>query len=295
MITEELTSSFLEGSIRHRRKTPVGHAFSYPIGLYGVRLAEWDRLAELGWSISTRRFNRTWFRRRDYFQPGNGDLDQAVRRHVFLATDWYPDGPIELVAHPRYFGWNFNPVSFYFCYAAEDRDADNPVPSAILAQITNTPWHERHTYCLYGGTVQTSEKGWRTRRFRFPKHFHVSPFNPMEQDYEWLFGFHPGGLHIHMNVRGRNGRVFDATLALARHPLNRQTLRYASKHYPAETIRASIGIHWNALRLWLKGARFHGHPGYAREATVPMGDAPSAHAETAGNSNYYGTVTSWKT
>ena len=294
-MTAALASSFLEGSIRHRRLAPVGHEFTYPIGLYGIRLSEWERLPELSPAISTRRLNRLWFRRRDYFQPGNGRLDEAVRRHVFLATDWYPDGPVELVTQPRYYGWCFNPVSFYLCYAADADHQDNPVPEAILAQITNTPWHERHSYCLSGGDIQESERGWRTRRYRFPKQFHVSPFNPMEQDYEWLFGFHRDGLKVHMNVRGAEGKAFDATLALNRYPLDRSTIRYALGRYPAETIRASIGIHWNALRLWLKGAVFHDHPGYAGQATMPVQGAASQSTTTISRTDHFGTVTSWKT
>ena len=290
-MTQALSGSFLEGTIRHRRTSPVVHEFAYPIGLYGVRLSEWDRLPSLSAGISTRCLNRIWFRRRDYFQPGNGDLESAVRRHVFLATDWEPDGAIELVTHPRYFGWCFNPVSFYLCYGKDAETESNPVPRVILAQITNTPWHERHTYCLVADDFTQTNEGWRSVRFRFPKDFHVSPFNPMEQDYEWLFAFHREGLRVHMNVKGREGKAFDATLSLTRHPLNREWVRYAMKRYPAETIKASIGIHWNAFKLWRKGARFHDHPGYA----MGTGDRTDAGGTETTTLNNVGKVTSWKT
>lgn len=294
-MTQALSGSFLEGSIRHRRVDPVGHEFCYPIGMYGVRLSEWDQLPSLARGVSTRHINRIWFRRRDYFQPGNGDLETAVRRHVYLATDWEPDGPIELITHPRYFGWCFNPVSFYLCYAADAHASDNPVPRVILAQITNTPWHERHSYCLSDATVTESRDEWRTMRFRFPKQFHVSPFNPMEQDYEWLFAFHPQGLRVHMNVKGSKGKAFDATLSLRRYPLDAERMQYAMKRYPAETIKASIGIHWHAFKLWRKGARFHDHPGYAGGSSEPLGSSCLTTTDTMSNLNNVGTVTSWKT
>lgn len=288
-----LASQFLEGSIRHRRFTPVRHDFSYPIGLYAVRLVEWDDLSALHSAVSTRRLNRVWFRRRDYFQPGNGSLDGAVRRHVELATGQRPRGPVELVTHPRYWGWLFNPVSFYFCYPESADQQANPVPDVILAQITNTPWHQRHTYVLSGGAITETATGWRSRRYRFAKQFHVSPFNPMEQDYEWLFGFHPEGLHVHMNVRGPEGKVFDATLATNRQRLTRETLRYALKRFPAETIKASLGIHLNAFRLWRKGAVFHDHPQWEGASVNDLG--PRLEGPEMTSSELFGSVTSWKT
>ncbi|XOZ34162.1 DUF1365 domain-containing protein [Halomonadaceae bacterium KBTZ08] len=293
MSATPLASQFLEGSIRHRRVTPVRHDFSYPIGLYAIHLAEWDDLPALHSAVSTRRLNRVWFRRRDYFQPGNGSLDGAVRRHVELATGERPHGPIELVTHPRYWGWLFNPVSFYFCYPENPHQAANPVPDAILAQITNTPWHQRHTYVLSGGAITETGSGWRSRRYRFAKQFHVSPFNPMEQDYEWLFSFHPERLHVHMNVRGAEGKVFDATLATKRQCLTRDTLRYALKRFPAETIKASLGIHLNAFRLWRKGAVFHDHPQWEGESAGTL--EPRLEEPEMTSSQLFGSVTSWKT
>ena len=293
MSGEPLISQFLEGSIRHRRMTPVTHAFDTPIGLYAIRLDEWDRLPDLHRGISTRHFNRVWFRRRDYFQAGNGTLDGAVRRHVELATGHRPDGPIELVTHPRYWGWLFNPVSFYFCYASGADEHSNPVPEAILAQITNTPWEQRHSYVLAGGAISETGNGWRSRRYRFAKHFHVSPFNPMEQDYDWLFAFHPEGLHVHMNVRGREGKVFDATLATGRQRLTPDVARDALRRFPAETIKASLGIYLNAFRLWRKGAVFHGHPQWAGESASNL--EPALQTPQNASSDQFGTVTSWKT
>lgn len=290
---EALASQFLEGSIRHRRMTPVRHDFDYPIGMYAIRLDEWDRISGLHPGVSTRHPNRVWFRRRDYFQPGNGSLDAAVRRHVEIATGHCPDGPIELVTHPRYWGWLFNPVSFYFCYEADADQQANPVPCAILAQITNTPWEQRHSYVLSGGAITEGGDGWRSRRYRFAKQFHVSPFNPMEQDYEWLFGFHPEGLRVHMNVRGREGKVFDATLTTARQRLSPELVRQALRRFPAETIKATAGIYLNAFRLRRKGVPFHDHPRWAGQSAVPLG--PSLQTPDTIPSEQYGTVTSWKT
>ncbi|MEQ6885037.1 DUF1365 domain-containing protein [Salicola sp. Rm-C-2C1-2] len=292
MTGEALKSQFLEGSIRHRRMTPVRHAFDYPLGMYAIRLDEWDQLPALHSGIATRRLNRVWFRRRDYFQPGNGSLEGAVRRHVEIATGKRPAGPIELVTHPRYGGWIFNPVSFYFCYSEYADSHPNPVPEAILAQITNTPWKQRHSYVLTGGAITETTNGWRSLRYRFAKHFHVSPFNPMEQDYDWLFGFHPNGLQIHMNVRGGEGKVFDATLAVNRQQLTTQVAQHALRRFPMETIKASLGIHLNAFRLWRKGAVFHDHPQWQGASASNL--EPGLSGSDNAPSNQFGTVTSWK-
>lgn len=289
---DPLKSQFLEGSIRHRRMTPVKYDFDYPIGMYAIRLDEWDLLPGLHPGVSTRRLNQVWFRRRDYFQPGNDSLDGAVRRHVEIATGNRPQGPIELVTHPRYWGWIFNPVSFYLCYPEDADSQTNPVPEAILAQITNTPWKQRHSYVLAGGAITETTDGWRSRRYRFAKHFHVSPFNPMEQDYDWLFGFHPDGLRIHMNVRGAEGKVFDATLAINRQRLTTEVAQHALRRFPMETIKASLGIHLNAFRLWRKGAVFHNHPQWEGASAGNL--EPGLSGPDNAPSNQFGTVTSWK-
>lgn len=279
-----LDSQFLEGSIRHRRVSPLRHTFSYPIGLYSINLAEWHDLDRLARGFSSSGFNWVWLRRRDFFVPALGNLEPAIRRHVELATGWRPDGAIELITHPRYLGYSFNPVSFYFCYDALDQHQDNPIPRVILAQITNTPWHNRHTYCLEAGPLQSGQDGWQTLRFRFAKAFHVSPFNPMNQDYDWLFSFRPGQFRIHMNVHEEGTKRFDATLVVQRRPLDRRTMEDSIRRYPFETLKGALGIYWNALKLKLKGAVFHSYAEPAPDQTVQ----PAPPALDSGK------VTSWK-
>ncbi|MDX1588825.1 MAG: DUF1365 domain-containing protein [Oleiphilaceae bacterium] len=289
-------SEFLTGHIRHRRMTPVIHAFDYPIGMYGVVLSEWNKLGALNPLVSTGYFNWVWFRRKDYFDPAQADLDEAVRSHVHKATGWRPDGPIQLVTHPRYLGYCFNPVSFYLCYEASAPSQSNPVPRSIVAQITNTPWGERHSYCLYQPQGQVSDDGWWTQRYRFSKDFHVSPFNPMDQGYEWLFSFRPGEFRVHMNVHREGIKVFDATLDLTREPLTKASMSRSLVRYPLETLKGTAGIYWQALQLKLKGARFHDHPGDATERTTPeqQPENPAQRRASSSKIPHEGKVTSWK-
>ena len=262
-----LSSSWLSGTVRHRRHTPVGHEFSYNTGMLALDLDEWERFEKVSPFVSVGRFNWLSLHRRDYLDPTVPDLRQAVADRVEIATGWRPDGAVELITHPRHLGYVFNPVSFYFCYRAGDRPSEGAVPAVILAQITNTPWHERHLYCLHvGDDVITTRQGWRTVKAGFSKRFHVSPFNPMDQSYQWTFSFRGPELRIHMNVNGpaadaeAAGRVFDATLVVRRTPVTRKTIHSSLRAFPLESFKVVAGIYWHALRLRLKGVPFHTHP-----------------------------------
>lgn len=253
-----LASQWLTGTVRHRRLSPVNHEFQYDTGMLALDLDEWSSLGALSPFFSIESFNWVSLKRDDYFQPSTPDLKQAISDQVEAATGWRPEGHVELITHPRYFGYVFNPVSFYFCYERGQRAGD--VPRVIVAQITNTPWHERHVYCLERSEGRTSADGWHTQSFSFPKRFHVSPYNPMTQDYRWLFSFRGDELRIHMNVLQEEQKVFDATLVVQRTPLSRKTIHSSLRRFPVESLKVVAGIYWHALRLKLKGAAFQSHP-----------------------------------
>lgn len=278
-------NQWLQGHVRHRRLRPVGHGFRYRTGMLAVDLDHWSSLDKLSPFLSTGHFNWLWVRRKDYFRPDTPDIAAAVRDYVESQTGWRPDGCIQLITHPRYLGFCFNPVSFYFCFEAGQTPGDGAVPRVIVAQITNTPWLERYCYCLDGGPVIEGGRGWRTRRYRFAKAFHVSPFNPMEQDYDWLFSFRPGECRIHMNVSRPDGKDFDATLEVRSETLETATLHRALRQFPLESIKVVAGIYWHALRLKLKGAPFYDHPDKIAPGKSGAKDASATKRKTE----------SWKT
>ncbi len=265
-IRPALASHWLSGTVRHRRLSPVRHEFGYRTGMLALNLGDWHQAGSVSPLFSLERVNGLSLHRRDYLDPQVPDLRQAVCDRVQAATGWRPDGAIELITHPRHFGYVFNPVSFYFCFRKGDAPASGAVPRVILAQITNTPWHERHVYCLEVGEVFAGRAGWRTVEAHFGKRFHVSPFNPMEQDYRWVFSFRGPELRIHMKVSnadasaGEKAKVFDATLMVRRMPLTRRTIACALLRFPLESFKVAAGIYWHALRLRIKGAPFHTHP-----------------------------------
>jgi len=245
-------SALYFGRVRHRRHAPRAHAFEYRLFMAYLDLAEIGRVFRGRWLWSARRPALGWFRRADFLGDPRVPLDEAVRERVAQATGRRPEGPIRMLTHLRYFGLSFNPVTFYYVFDGADTRVET-----IVAEITNTPWNERHAYVL---TDATNEGRGAARRHRLAKRFHVSPFMPMEIDYDWRFSAPGETLAVHMESRNEAGTLFDATLALERRALDGAGLARALAYFPFMTAKVVAAIYWQALRLWAKRVPFHTHP-----------------------------------
>lgn len=255
-----MQSALYFGTVRHRRYAPTRHAFTHRVYMAWLDLSELDSVFQGRWLWSTRGRAVSWLRRADYLGDPSLPLDEAVRQHVAAETGRRPEGPIRLLTHLRTFGYCFNPVTFYYCYDT------NGLLETIAAQITNTPWNERHTYVL---PVSDPQQTRRSRRFRFAKAFHVSPFMPMQIDYDWRFNLPSSRLAVHMINRRAGETLFDATLHLQRREINGHNLAGALLSYPFMTAQVTGAIYWHALRLWLKRTPFHSNPGHMPQEKHP--------------------------
>ena len=253
-------SAIFEGRVRHRRYGAVPHAFTYRLAMMWLDLEEIDHVfAGRGlWSVERR--NLVSFRRADYLGDAAVPLDVAVRDAVEARIGRRPGGPIRMLTNLRTLGHCFNPVTFYYGY-----DAMGVRLEWIVAEITNTPWGERHAYVL----PRTSSVGSDRRlRFRFGKSFHVSPFLPMDVDCDWRF-VEPGRrLAVHMANLDGGAITFDASLSLSRTEITASSLARILVTWPFGTLRILGAIYWQALRLWLKGASFHRHPSKRTSRTI---------------------------
>ncbi len=251
-----MNSAIYFGRVRHRRRAPVEHAFSYGMFMLYLDLQELERVFAGRWLWSAHRRALARFRREDHFGDPDLPLDVCVRDLVERDTGRRPAGPIRLLTHLRYFGYVFNPVSFYYCF-----DANGHRVETIVAEVTNTPWGERHCYVLPAAASTAPGSHLRAHP---AKVMHVSPFMEMDVAYDWRFSVPAERLGVQME-NWRNGvKIFDATLDLQRRAIGTGALARALLCYPLMTLQVIAAIHWQALKLWLKGAPVHDHPDKAQ-------------------------------
>lgn len=250
-------SAIYRGRLQHRRHSPHAHAFGYPLFMLYLDLDEIDTVFAGRWLWSTQRRNLAEFRRSDYLGDPAQPLKVAVRDVVQKELGYCPEGPIRLLSHLRYFGHCFNPVSFYYCF-----DADGETLRVVVAEITNTPWKERHQYVLDVRHAEHKDGQWA---WDFDKQFHVSPFQPMDRQYRWRFGLPAERLFVHMDSRATDGKDFDATLGLQREPITGTSLARCLLRHPALTLRIVLAIHWQAFLIWCKRNPVYDHPDKASE------------------------------
>ena len=235
-----IESGLFVGTLRHRRFTPVEHAFTYPLFMALLDIDCVPELMNLSRLTSHNRWNWASFDDRDHV----GDPSLPLRNRLVVDATRHgielPAGRIFLLTHLRYLGYCFNPVSFFYCLDRADR------LQVVLAEVSNT-FGGRHGYWLRPDPAS------RTFRATAAKSLYVSPFMPVDLQYAFAFTPPAGSLVAHIETSQAGSVGFDATLSLERRPWNAAEVRRVLVRYPAMTTRVMAGIHWEALKLWWKG------------------------------------------
>ena len=245
-------SKIYVGQVKHKRYLPHEHGFNYRMFMMYLDLDELPNLFDRFLFWSARRFNLAYFNRKHHLGDDKQSLKKSVYDLVYKKENIKLNGPVRLLTHLSYFGFGFNPASFYYCY-----DQNGETVQAIVVEVNNTPWGEQFCYVLPANKINATSKN----TFELNKQFHVSPFNPMDQDYQWRLSDPSDHLSVYMKNSVDNKKVFDAVLTLRRIEINSLSLAKMLAGFPLMSLKVVGAIYFEAIRLWLKRTPIFDHPG----------------------------------
>ena len=244
-----MNSAFYVGRLAHARMTPKPHRFSYRVFMPFVDVDQVSDITQRATGWSSRQWAPARFVRSDFIGDAHLSIADAIKIRIFEETNQHFEGQIFLLANWRYFGLQNNPIACYFCIGSTSKRLE-----FIVAEVTNTPWGERHSYVL---PVNHSEALFQTE---FQKELHVSPFHSMQQQYRWSSTVPGETLAIKLTNLEDGERVFHASLTLTRLPINRLNGLSLLTRFPFETAKVTAGIYWQALVLFLRRVPLFAHP-----------------------------------
>jgi DUF1365 family protein len=270
-------TALFSGHVSHVRFQPKVHSFSYPIFFFLIDLSESYALFQQSYSALWPLNKLMQLNDCDHLKNGEGlctdksndnslaariqrlVAERTVGKYIVNSTQ-----PILLLTHLSYFGYCFNPVSFYYILKSKE----DPTIEAIVAEVSNTPWLEMKCYVLHPDSTDISQEGSCKREtkalnYLFPKQFHVSPFMDMEHMYDWTFSDQPKQsitVSTSMKKAPSGVQYFNAFLSLRRKSLNPITVGIKLLCLPFFCVIIQIWIHFEAARLMLKGIAFIPHP-----------------------------------
>lgn len=258
-------SSIYWGRVSHTRFLPKVHRFTYRVMMFDIYLDEIDDLVDTHWALRTeghitsrsekvKLSNKLpWrfvLRRSDFLPTYDGTLEEAARSAYRELTGQEAPGRISMMANLRSMNWNFNPITLFFYYNESGIER-------TIAEVTNTPWGERHLYLLNapGST-------------RFTKAHHVSPFLEMAGEYEINYKKDSDHFDLVMGLYDLNYehpedlgvRRLSAVMDFEREDLNDSALHAATKRFPDMAFRVSLGIYVQAAKIFAKGIKYVPHP-----------------------------------
>lgn len=262
------TSALYDLHIVHSRSVP-SHRISYRARYALLDLDQWESAVQQRRGWTTGRLGLVRLRREDYLDGTARPWRAALDELVLERSGRRPPGPVRVLTQLRTAGWLFNPLTTYFCMTPDGDELD-----AVVLEITNTPWHQRHWYVLRGDQLLGVP---------FPKTFHVSPFLPMDLDYQLRISVPGERLSLGLSAVDRDGRTtFAARLSGARRPLDAPRRPGSG----LQTVGVSAAIYGHAAVLRARGALFHRHPTHSwrrplsRAVHAPRGPGRRADRRT---------------
>ncbi|NTS76469.1 DUF1365 domain-containing protein [Catenovulum sp. SM1970] len=251
-----LHSGIYQGSVRHRRLSPKKHAFDYQLYMLGIDVDELANIAQQTKLFGSRWYNPIRFVEKDYIKSEPGHLKARIGNKVRqLGGEWpvqaddSSDWRVTMLAQARCLGLYFSPVNFYFCYDTEQECR------YMLAEVSNTPWNERHYYLVDMNVQADTEKV-----------FHVSPFMPIDMQYQWRIKAPEKRCLVHIENHQAEKKVFDATLVLSKQPFSAKAVMATWLSLPAMTFKIVTAIYWQAAKLFFKRVPFVPYPKSAQKS-----------------------------
>jgi uncharacterized protein len=234
-----------QGEVGHLRVSPREYGFRYRLAHYWLDCSALDSTALEAVGVCYERFGALSYRRKDYL-PGADSIVTAVRNKVAeLGAQQAPEH-IYVLTPLANWGLYFSPLTLYYCF---DKHGDF---CYLLAEVTNTPWNERHYY------LQTIRSG--QQHYQHSKAFHVSPFHPMGMQYHWQITEPGKSLLCSISNKLADKQIFSAWITLQRHELTASWKRKWLIRQPWQNVQVVLRIYWHAIKLYLKGVPVHAHP-----------------------------------
>ncbi len=239
------------GTVRHRRMIRPATQFTYKTSMAFLEINGSSISLPAQTALTDWPERLIKFRAADYMPDADLPLEEAVRQTVAKELGFYPGGKIFLLSHLRTAGWNFNPISVYYVFPPPGGKECRP--EAIVMEVTNTPWNQRHYYAMPAGKEKTS-------KYTFDKKLHVSPYLPMDVTYEVTAGSPENKLSLCFRLYSNGTKIFDADLLLRFKKFDKDSIREMLTTTPLPPMKTSLSIYWQALLLKVRGAKWYRHP-----------------------------------
>lgn len=254
-----MKSQIFQGNIMHTRLKPVKHSFAYPVYFLSLDLSELDELDKSLWLFGYNKIKLISIHDQDYLSETQGSIYTKIISLLSEKNCSDNINSIKLITVPRYFNYVFNPVSFFYCFRA-----DNSL-RCVVVEINNT-YGETHLYIL---EQQSKPIGNYFAHYTIKKDFFVSPFNDLKGDYQFLFSQNNNQIDISINLIKEDSQVFATRLWGKGVNLDSSNLLQTIFKYPFDTILTIPRITWEALNLkHTKGLKSYLKPKPTHSVTI---------------------------